>query len=367
MKSSKKGQLAVPFHWVFILIAGTLILIFFIAIVFKQKAVAEEKLSAELISSIEEIFTGAGVGEEEAIHVIDIPKTEFSFICEEDTGYSEYSIKDTGIPRQTPIDPIFAPDIVKGKELIIWSLPWSLPFKVTNFLMVTSSDVRYVIYYDPAEEEFAQQLKFDLPDPMTVDLVDDLADIKDTANYKIKFVFIGVDPTAISLGSALSRKPNKDVSAIKIEGDRVIFYEKQNDKFVQEYGGDIRSKPSFLPSYNDKDTMYYAAMFASNADQYRCNLKKVFQRLQLVAGIYQERTDRLRIYYETSDPQGICKAIYPQGPSGFPTLLSFANLCLDDLDAANCRYQSFADAIEGNLGIRERNIKLQENGCLLIY
>ena len=73
----KKTQLAMPFHWIFIIIAGALILLFFVSIIYKQKAVAEEKLSITLISAVEEILAGSGVGEEETQNVIDIPKTDF--------------------------------------------------------------------------------------------------------------------------------------------------------------------------------------------------------------------------------------------------------------------------------------------------
>ncbi len=362
----KKAQLAIPFHWIFILIAGALILLFFITIVFKQKAVAEEKLSVELISSIEEIFTGSGVGEEEAIHVIDIPKTEFSFICEEETGISEYSIKDTGIPRQTPTEIMFSPDLVKGKELIIWSLPWSMPFKISNFLMVSSSDVRYIIYYNPVAEDFAQQIKFDMPDPLNVDLIKQGQPIGDKKNYKVKFIFINVDPTTIDL-SSLRKTPAKDVSAIKIESDYIQFYERKANNFhlMYEFVNPSQASVIYLPAYNEKDAMYYAAIFAEDADQYRCNLKKILKRLSLVAEIYKERTVYLIDHYEETDPEGICQLLY--STKGFDSLISAADSCFEDLDPASCYYQEFVDSIEGNLGIKERNIRLQDNGCLLIY
>lgn len=357
---NKKAQLAIPFHWIFILIAGALILLFFVTIVFKQKAVSEQKLSAELISSIEEIFAGAGVGEDETIHVIDIPKTEFNFICEEETGISEYSIKDTGVSRQTPAEIMFSPDLVKGKELIIWSLPWSMPFKITNFIIVSSSDVRYIIYYNQAEADFARQVKLDMPEPLTVNLVTNINQIPDTSNYKIKFIFIGVDPTTVDL-VILRNSPNKDVSAVEIKSDYIIFYEKQLDKFVKQEKGSV----IYLPAYNEKDAMYYAAIFAENADQYRCNLKKIMQRLRLVAEIYKERTEILRNNYDPADPGDVCGKIY--AIDGFTRLNSVAQDCFDNLDSPLCYYQEFVNSIEGNLGVRERNIRLQENGCLLIY
>jgi len=357
----KKAQLAIPFHWIFIMIAGAIILLFFITIVFKQKAVAEEKLSVEILSSIEEIFAGAGSGEEETIAAIEIPKTELNFICEEDTGISEYSIKDTGISKQTPGEIMYSPDIVKGKELVIWSLPFSFPFKITNLIMVSSSDVRYVFYYGPNSESFAEQLALDMPDSLNVDLIREGEPIGDKKNYKVRFIFIDVDPTTIDLSSL--KTLNKDVSAVKIESDNVKFYEKKANNFhiMYEFVDPTKASAIYLPSYNNKDAMYYGAVFSENPDQYRCNLKKIFKRTELVAEIYKDRTEILRQHYPDSSTE-LCKYIYPDpnsGPSDFDKLISSANTCFEDLDTCS--------SVEGSLGIEERNENLKGQGCLLIY
>ena len=57
----KKGQIQVTFNWIYITIAGAVILLFFFGIVVKQKAASEEKLSIEVVRILESILTGAGV------------------------------------------------------------------------------------------------------------------------------------------------------------------------------------------------------------------------------------------------------------------------------------------------------------------
>ncbi|MBW2965810.1 hypothetical protein KY342_01760 [Candidatus Woesearchaeota archaeon] len=353
---SKKAQLAIPFHWVFILIAGAIILLFFVTMIYRQKAVAEEKITITLISDIEEIFVGAGSGEEEAIHIIDIPKTEFEFICDYGTGVSEYSIKGTGIPRQTPTEVIFSPGLVKGKQLVIWSLPWSFPFKITNLMMVSSSDVRYVIFHHPNVEDTAIDMKNDMPDPLAVDLMTSVSDPLDTSNYKIKFVFIGVDPVNIDLSAnrGLQNKQDKDVSAIKVESNFVRFYKKQGNRFVADRNA------IYLTSFNEKDALYYAAIFAEDAGMYKCGLKKMLNRLKLVSEVYKERTGRL-ISHFSADP--ICGPIYSL--AGFDEILYMSDLCVKDLDSGFCDAQRFQSSVVGNMGIKERNEILQ--GCILIY
>ena len=61
--AGKKAQIQVTFSWVYILIAGAVILLFFIGIVVKQKSISEENLATDVVRVMESIFTGAGVSE----------------------------------------------------------------------------------------------------------------------------------------------------------------------------------------------------------------------------------------------------------------------------------------------------------------
>jgi len=54
-----KRGIEMQFHWIFILIAGAIILAFFFSLVAKQKSLSEEKLS---ISSFKELAIVLGLG-----------------------------------------------------------------------------------------------------------------------------------------------------------------------------------------------------------------------------------------------------------------------------------------------------------------
>ena len=61
--NGKKAQIQFTFNWIYILIAGMVILIFFVSIVAKQKTSSEEHLNAEVVRVMESIFTASGVSE----------------------------------------------------------------------------------------------------------------------------------------------------------------------------------------------------------------------------------------------------------------------------------------------------------------
>ena len=71
---------ALQFHWLFILIAGGIILVFFFSVAGKQKALSDEKLSLSLVQSMDAIFEMAGAGEGTS-QVIPLPKNGLGFSC----------------------------------------------------------------------------------------------------------------------------------------------------------------------------------------------------------------------------------------------------------------------------------------------
>ena len=132
----KKGVIEVQFNWIFTLIVGALILALFSSIIIKQKSSSENTISATLLTNLETILVGAKISTG-TINVIDMPKTNIEFSCNQySQGNAQKQIRDKVI---------FSPNLLKGKQLITWALEWKVPFKITNFLYVTSPEVRYIL------------------------------------------------------------------------------------------------------------------------------------------------------------------------------------------------------------------------------
>ena len=58
---SRKAQIETQFNWLFILVAGAVILIFFAGIVIKQKSSSEQKIAENVMTDLQSIFTGGSV------------------------------------------------------------------------------------------------------------------------------------------------------------------------------------------------------------------------------------------------------------------------------------------------------------------
>jgi len=318
----KKAVIEVQFNWIFILIIGAIILLFFFGIVRQQKEVSEKKISITVKRDIRAILTGAGVSTGTA-SLIEVPKTQIDFDCE---GYS--------IQKTSPIKPVvsFSPDSMYDIKLILWALDWNIGFRVTNFLYITSPNTRYVLVFksdDLQQHTFVDIINETLPSryieekeerkilmnkeiiKLTDDPTNNLFDLENNAfedknNYKVRFVFFDEDPTKADI-SALKGMQDEDVTAIKIEPDNscdnnldcfgeIKFYKKNENVFGSPDGTSNYIKlPSLL-----------GAIF-SDLETYNCNMENAFERLQLVTEIYLNKTRVLKEYYK--EPYSPCFTI----------------------------------------------------------
>src|SRR3989338_6328662 len=217
----KRGMIEVNFNWIFILIAGAVIFVFFINIVNKQRQFSDIKTSSAIVTSLESILTGAQISTS-TVNIIDLPKVDIGFECD------RYFIGP--VPKQTKGNVIFAPNLLKGKKMITWALDWNLPYRVTNFLYVTDPELRYIIVYDSdtnlENKAVAQKLYDELPKEMNKDppiRKDNLGNLGDKNNYQVKFIFL----TSIALGNTdtnglknFAKMRDEDVNAIYLNTGR---------------------------------------------------------------------------------------------------------------------------------------------------
>jgi hypothetical protein len=346
-RRNNKGQVSVQFHWIFIIIAGAIILAFFVGVVFKQKAVSEQKIATAIVSDLEPIIAGAGVSED-AFNIVDIPKTDIQFICSGD--YSAYTIPKTAmgdIPLST--DVIFSPDLVEGKRLYIWTLSWQMPFRVMNFLMITSPNIRYEFVYDNNLLDYAYQIYDDMPSAINKDIwqIGELDDIENLGFDKTRFVFITENAQDVRCPRNFRNLGEDDVSAVMISFDEIRFYKKGITDFTGDPGA-VRINEGFT----EKNPMVYGAIFSWNKEMYDCNVRKAFRRLAVVANILKDRTEAVRNYYTS---QEICYGLLDVGAGD-----------LEGLWQAAAR-SDFDEAYSAAWNILDLNDRLLKQDCILVY
>ena len=267
---NKKG-FEIQFNWIFVLVAGAAIILFFTVVVIKQKSVSETSTKATVLKSMEAIITGAGVSTD-TTNVIDIPDSDIEVNC------GRVSIGGVSKSYQSLL--LFAPSLIKGNKLVTQTLAFSVPYRAANLLYITSPQLRYIIIGD---SELAKEINRSMPSELKKEFHKSVPEIKNLNNYKIRFVLFG---NIIDFPKALEKMPDSDVTAIKIDGNS----EKGTIEFWQKEGN------SWLPKgtspYIGKQSLI-GAVYADTIDVYECNMRNAFSRLNLVTKIYDERTKKL--------------------------------------------------------------------------
>ena len=354
--NQKKGAIEISFNWIFIMIAGSVILLFFISVVQTQREKSELNIALTIKTELKSILTGATLSEARQLD-IDLPKIHLKFICEYydcdtfDTSdnpscYSQYEIGETGINEQTPSQILFAPSEIVGKKILTWTLSWNIPFYVTNLLYLTGTNVKYVFVNDGDESigfynEFPEKAnKFLLS-------ADDIQYEDSEGNKNFKFIFTSIEPGSVIisediLGAALP----EHINAIKINSNlkQIKFYKIENDFFVFE------DYISYLT-----DAEIYAAIFSDNIDFYSCNMQKAFNRLHLITKVLAGRSNKLYNYPETP---ARCKGLYDTSTNGL------ANIERDSKIFSDLSIQNINDAMNY---LQNANRGTQESSCALIY
>jgi hypothetical protein len=272
----KKG-VEVQLNWILVLIAGALILLFFIGVVVKQKEISQIKLGGELTTQLDTIFTGQLMTPGK-INKIDTAQVPITFGC------TDYTIN--SVPRGTANTALFSPKEIKAKQLILWTQSAFAPFLITNFLYVTSEQYSY--YFINFNAQDIEKLKEILPESINPIFLP--AGAVDTIMYKnepgIKLVFYN---TPARMPDKLRYIEDYKVYAVELEGadsfdtmlGSLIFHRKE-ESFVQE---------GVFPMLGEES--FFGAVFAENADAYACQMRKVTQRYYHMARIYQARAREL--------------------------------------------------------------------------
>jgi hypothetical protein len=286
----RKGQLAIPLHWIYILIAGAVILVFFIVIVSKQKTISQDSLSITVIGKLEGIFTGASLSEQ-TVNIIDIPNLQLKFVCDE-TGYSEFKVGD--VSSEITNQPFFAPSTLETSQLVTWALEFNMPIKVTNLLYIGSTSINYLVVYDPANPTLMNQIQNTIPEQFNFNYIPISSLETFTSKTQYTKLIYTTRPSA-TLPLSIRRLPDSHVTAVEIGPEAATFYSKQGATLVYD------DAVAIIPTLNEKNPTWIAAIFSDSSVAYRCNMGKAFKRLSLLSPIYQQRTQRITDSYTPPD------------------------------------------------------------------
>lgn len=336
-KLNKKAVVEVQFNWIFVMIAGAVILAFFAFVAVKMRGTSESKADVLVANMLESVLMGTKVSAGAETR-ITLPKKDVKFDCR---GYTIRG-KHTSLSKLS----LFSPGLIKGKEIVFKTHGWKVPFRVTNFMYITSPQVRYIFVFNDIDDgSAAKGIYDDMPggvkkeiyydddgfksesiDGWDVSLVDN--EWKDKNNYKIKFIVFdngGFDINRITDPhlSDIKKTKSYDITAIVVNKGEAGDYTKGEISFFVSkpdkggFDGDISGGDNKVNYY--KNATLFGAIFAKDKEMYECVMEKEFEKLNNVAEVLEKRSEKL-IAEKYTDPNSECYKAHSAAESALSTL-----------------------------------------------
>lgn len=152
----KKAQM--QFNWAFVIVAGAVILGFFITFTVKYIDIQNMKEGAIIASdTYNTLLTLQTIGFKTDLEIPLSLITDLDFSCNKMLVGSFNS--SVGLKKEF----IFSPEKMRTSKLDVWIQSWKYPFKIANLFYLSSKEKKYYILYDPNDQkiaEFVNQLDF---------------------------------------------------------------------------------------------------------------------------------------------------------------------------------------------------------------
>lgn len=288
-KSNQKGVIDVQFNWIFVMIAGFVMFLFIISIVFAQKRNADTQAGISAINQITALLKGkqqtANVYSE-----ITLPRTNINFRCDASTEYFTFKIENSE-RTQLPTEIIFAPQDLTTNKIMVWSQAFDLGFPVSVFTYITTAD-SIILIYNTSSSPYASQIYNDLPSNVTKKIVEDNIEIEKYKGYaRVKIIcFDDTECPPAAKYDYINITPAQ--GAELYEYGNVTFHKKSTtaDKVTQT-----------VP-YITKSGLY-GAIFSDNPEYYNCQMSRALKQFEVKRSLVESRLALI----QDALPDGDCR------------------------------------------------------------
>lgn len=245
----EKRGLATQFNFIFILVAGAIILIFFVGFAIKYKGLQEDRNEIEVLKGIDNSLYALQSSSLLTTKEINIPiKTKFD--CE-NIIISDKILKTNKF--------IFSPTEL-NKQTFIWYQPFELPFRVTDFYYIFPKNQKFYLIYDSNTKSFVDYILEKIPSTLKLNF--EAIQPNQILNKKGKFIYF-------TNQGDLQIYPDQDFNYGTI---------KFKDKTSEYYG---------LP-------MLFGAIIAEDFDTYNCLKDNIIKETQNSYNLYKKKIQILK-------------------------------------------------------------------------
>jgi len=303
-KLSKKSQISPAFQYIFALVAGAILLIFFLKFAFQAESTGREVVKAEVLHLMDaslQAFSISGHGSD----VIPKPPWPQRIHMKFGTGPNCGKFTIVGQKYFVSIPKvIFGPSEMKAIQLQAWTMSWSFPFRVTNFFYFINDRSSYSLVFDVSNQDRVRSISSSPPSAVAYDMphfpeafkivpISSLTGLaaKSQTSDTVKVVYFA--PMSFS-GVPCSSKDNCvkgsliDASEACWDGD-APGYECYGT--VDFYDGMTRRGSSAFIGRE----MMFGAILADTIEEYNCQLGLALNDLERMISVYADKAEKMKL------------------------------------------------------------------------
>jgi hypothetical protein len=269
----RHGIIDVQFNWIFILVAGFIIFLFIISIVYSQKRNADRQENIKLSKQILTLINSRQQSND-AYTEISMPQGSVKFRCDADQNYSTMQFNDGDPLRMSAIT--FSPKTLAGTKLLVWTKPLDIGFPVSILTFITAKNKAIIVYDSSSSSKYAKQFFDDLPSNITKSYISSEADLGKFSD-KVVVCFEGDCP------------PSYDVIIEPLENNDLYGY------------GNVHFKDGSSQPYIG--TTLFGAVFSNDAGMYQCQMQRLTTQYIVKLSLLDARLKLIN----TDLPAGLCQ------------------------------------------------------------
>lgn len=270
------------FKYIFAMIAGAFILLFFVNFAMKYISSEENVEAAELVSNFDNQLSIVSTSENGF--------KEHNLGLERDISFNRGRIV-SGTAKKNSTNIVYSPKSLQGVKILLWTKKWVFPYAIDSFYYMSNDKYKYVAISDETSQEFVDTLV----KPKEGEISDSFKAVSFTfdkfqsqqsalsrsysAFKKVRIAYFSDNPSKDTIKKLSSSMKNADVIVIKRADTNDGEWSAGTVSFGQEeaiYVG--------LP-------MMIGAIFAEDFENYDFNLKRALGRFREVTGLYMKKAE----------------------------------------------------------------------------
>lgn len=350
MHFSKKADISIQFNWIFILVAGIVLLAFFVGITVWQGEKAREQRNLKTTQNMEATITNAEqsvLNSKSVMRSFKIQESELNIYCNE---FSEIRIKNSAFSVDLQNKILFSRENLNAGTLYLWISNWEVPFKVAPFVFMDDGSTMFVFVNNTAQQGALTSLYKSFVYNISKEITNNIGSFEDRGFRHYRIVFYNQTKDYIENVQLYNFN---DFSAVNIlpgkfasfgEYGMVEFYGKKGD--LLKFQGE---KPFLM-----EDSLF-GAIFSQDHNFYECAMKKAVFRLNWVSQAYAYKAKKLKEKYE--DLGNDCKEFY-----------FWPDVYAEKLGLTTFSNESFVSAFENSVALNKFNTDLTKvYRCATLY